>query len=64
MYTFVFDCYNIIILGQNKAKYVLYKILGSLLRGQKGNNLRLLCPVYVVTVTPTEGFFLSQFVKI
>nr|DAQ91859.1 MAG TPA: hypothetical protein [Caudoviricetes sp.] len=42
----------------------MYKILRTPLRWQKGNNLRLLCPAYVVTFTPTEGFFLSQFVKI
>ncbi len=47
-----------------ESEYILYKILGSPLRWQKGNNLRHLCPAYVVTFTPTEGFFLSQFVKI
>lgn len=35
----------------------MYKILGNPLRWQKGNDLRLLCPAYVVTFTPTEGFF-------
>lgn len=56
MYTFVFDCYNIIILGQNKAKYVLYKILGSSLWWLLEKSVTTYHARMLVTYTPKAGF--------
>nr|DAO86944.1 MAG TPA: hypothetical protein [Caudoviricetes sp.] len=41
-----------------------FKLSGNPIRWQKGNDLRLLCPAYVVAFTPTDGFFsLKDFKK-